>query len=204
MTTSRVLLVHGLWMRPASMAVLARRLAHEGFETEFIGYASSRERPTRAIRAITEAARRSPCHVIGHSLGGLMTLTALDAEPDLPVERVVCLGSPLCGSAAADGLARLPGVGRWLGTSRRLLRDGCRPWHGRAEVGSIAGTLPLGLGRVIGRIHGPNDGTVAVSETRLEGLADHLIVHATHSGLVLSPTAARQAATFLREGRFEH
>ncbi|MGY4517129.1 alpha/beta fold hydrolase [Lysobacter sp. HA18] len=204
MATSRVLLVHGLWMRPASMALLARRLGREDFETELIGYESSRQRPTHALRAISDAARRGPCHIVGHSLGGLMTLTALDAEPDLPVERVVCLGSPLCGSAAADGLARVPKLGRWLGHSRRLLRDGCHAWSGHAEVGSIAGTLPLGLGRVIGRIHGPNDGTVAVAETRLDGLTDHVIVHATHSGLVLSPTAARHVATFLREGRFQH
>ncbi|AXK71013.1 alpha/beta fold hydrolase [Lysobacter sp. TY2-98] len=204
MTTSRVLLVHGLWMRPASMAMLARRLAHQGFDVDFIGYASTRDSPAHAVERLATAAAKSPCHVVGHSLGGLVTLTALEAEPELPVERVVCLGSPLCGSAAATGMARLPGLRRWLGHSHGLLRDGCRPWRGRAAVGSIAGTLPLGLGRVVGRLRGPNDGTVAVSETRLEGLADHLVVRATHSGLVLSPTAARQTAAFLRDGHFEH
>lgn len=204
MTTSRVLLVHGLWMRPASMAMLARRLAHDGFEIDFVGYASARDRPALAVGRLARAAADGPCHVVGHSLGGLVALTALEAEPALPVERVVCLGSPLCGSAAADGVARLPGIGRWLGHSRGLLRNGCRPWRGRAQVGSIAGTLPFGLGQVIGHIRGPNDGTVAVSETRLDGLADHVAVHATHSGLVLSPTAARQTAAFLRDGRFMH
>lgn len=186
------------------MGLLARRLARDGFEVDYVGYASSKDRVTRALRSLADAVGETPCHVVGHSLGGLVTLAALEAEPGLPVERVVCLGSPLCGSAAANGTARLPVVGRWLGHSRHLLRDGCRPWRGRQQVGSIAGSLGFGLGRVVGRLQGPNDGTVAVSETRLEGLTDHVAVHATHSGLILSPTAARQVTAFLCDGRFIH
>jgi pimeloyl-ACP methyl ester carboxylesterase len=203
MTTHRVLLLHGLWMRPASLAVLARRLSRAGFAPERIGYASVRGGPALAIRDLARAARRSPCHVVAHSLGGLVTLAALEREPDLPIERVVCLGSPLCGSAAADGLARLPMIGATLGRSRELLREGCRPWQGRAQVGMIAGDRPLGLGQVLGRFDGDSDGTVAVAETRLAGLADHVVVPASHTGLVFSPLAARQAVAFLRDGRFE-
>ncbi|TZF82342.1 esterase/lipase family protein, partial [Cognatilysobacter lacus] len=98
--TSRVLLLHGLWMRPASMALLASRLARAGFAPERIGYASVRGNPEFAIRELQREMRSAPCHVVAHSLGGLVTLTALEREPDLPVLRVVCLGSPLCGSAA--------------------------------------------------------------------------------------------------------
>jgi pimeloyl-ACP methyl ester carboxylesterase len=140
--------------------------------------------------------------VVAHSLGGLVALTALEQHPSLPVRRVVCLGSPLCGSAAAEGVARLPLVGRTLGRSRDLLRAGCTPWRGRAEVGMVAGTLPFGLGQFLGKFDGPSDGTVSVAETRLDGLADHLVVRTSHTGLVLSPNVAREVATFLREGRF--
>ena len=42
-----------------------------------------------------------PLALLGHSLGGLIALEALNREPDLPVTRVVCLGSPLRGSHAA-------------------------------------------------------------------------------------------------------
>jgi pimeloyl-ACP methyl ester carboxylesterase len=204
MTIDRVLLLHGLWMRPASLAVLARRLSQAGFAPELIGYASVRGGPALAIRDIERAVRRGPCHVVAHSLGGLVTLAALEQQPALPIQRVVCLGSPLCGSAAADGLAKLPVIGASLGRSRELLRDGCRPWRGRAQVGMVAGNRPLGLGQVLGRFGGDSDGTVAVAETRLAGLADHVVVPASHTGLVFSPVAARQAVAFLRDGRFEH
>ena len=52
------------------------------------------------------------------------------------------------------------------------------------------------------RFDGPSDGTVAVAETRLPGLADHCLVAASHTGLVFSRPAAGQAAAFLRHGRF--
>lgn len=198
----RVLLVHGLWMRPASLALLGRRLRGDGFVPETIGYSTVRGGPAQAIPDLVRAAEQGPCHVVAHSLGGLVTLTALEAHPHLPVRRVVCLGSPLCGSAAAEGVARLPLVGRTLGRSRDLLRAGCKPWCGAAEVGMVAGTLPLGLGQFLGRFQGESDGTVAVAETRLDGLADHLVVRTSHTGLVLSPNVARDIAAFLRDGRF--
>lgn len=198
----RVVVLHGLWMRPVAMQLLAHRLRAAGFEPECVGYPSVRG-PARGVVALaTRVLRRAPCHVVAHSLGGVVTLTALDAEPDLPVERVVCLGSPLCGSSAADRVATLPVLGGALGHSHALLHRGCAAWHGRAQVGMIAGDRPIGLGRVFARIEGENDGAVAVAETRLEGLADHIVLPCSHTGLIFSPAAARQAIAFLRGGRF--
>lgn len=199
----RVVLLHGLWMRPATLGLLASRLSAAGYEPVRLGYSTVRGGPARAIPALVDLVDDGPCHVVAHSLGGLVTLTALEQHPHLPVQRVVCLGSPLCGSAAADGVARLPVVGRLLGDSRELLRSGCRPWRGEARVGMVAGSRPLGLGQFLGRFEGPSDGTVAVAETRLEGLADHIVLRASHTGLAFSPQVARQVVAFLREGRFE-
>ncbi len=64
--------------------------------------------------------------------------------------------------------------------------------------------MPHGLGSLLGAIGDASDGTVALDETRLPGLADHCVVAASHSGLVFSPEAARQTAAFLRDGRFRH
>ena len=44
--------------------------------------------------------------------------------------------------------------------------------------------------------------TALPAETRLPGLADHCVVQASHSGLVLSPEVADLTAAFLRAGRF--
>lgn len=197
-----VILLHGLWMRPASMAVLARRLAQAGYEVERLGYRTVIGGPERAIAELARRVRERPAHIVAHSLGGLVSLSALERHPELPVQRVVCLGSPLCGSAAAQGLARLPLGRATLGRSAGLLHGGCAPWRGRAEVGMVAGTRPLGLGQVLGRFDGDSDGTVAVAETRLQGLADHVVLPASHTGLLFSAPAARQVLAFLEHGRF--
>ena len=68
----------------------------------------------------------------------------------------------------------------------------------------IAGNVPHGLGALFARFDERHDGTVAVAETRLPGLADHCVVAASHSGLVFSAEAARQALAFLEDGRFRH
>ncbi|MDR0183500.1 esterase/lipase family protein [Lysobacter arvi] len=198
----QVLLIHGLWMPRLSMQWLARRLRELGFATELFGYPTIAGGPQAALPLLARRLREHPAHVLAHSLGGLVTLSALESEPDLPVRRVVCLGSPLRGSAAARTLAGQAWTRAYLGRSARLLRTGCPPWHGRADVGVIAGRTPLGLGRYFGRFDGDNDGTVAVEETRLDGLADHVVIPTSHTGLLFSPDALRLAVGFFRDGRF--
>lgn len=198
-----VLLVHGIWNARAWLAPFALRLRAEGLAPSVFGYASVwRDPETAGDRLIAHLRRHPVSHLVGHSLGGLVILEALRRAPDLPVQRVVCLGSPLRGSAAAAGLAARPPLGLALGRSRALLERGCPPWTGAAEVGVIAGDRAKGLGGLFATLDGASDGTVAVAETRLEGLTDHCVLPASHSGLVLSAEVAARTARFLREGRF--
>lgn len=200
---SRLLLVHGLhnarwWLRP-----LAARLRHAGFEPEPFGYASVFGGPERAIPALVERLRAAPVHgVVGHSLGGLIALEALRRAPDVAVPRVVCLGSPLRGSRSARNLTARAWTRPLLGRSAALLREGLPDWDGTAALGVVAGDVAQGMGRLCARFDGTSDGTVALDETRLPGLADHCVVHCSHTGLVFSAEAAAQAAHFLRHGRF--
>ncbi len=133
--------------------------------------------PVRAERLVEHLRRKPTAWLVGHSLGGLVILEALRRAPDLPVERVVCLGSPLNGSGVAAALGARPGLAWSLGRSRDLLVRGCAPWDGRAEVGVVAGGRARGVGGLLTRLDGPSDGTVAVSETRLPGIADHCVGH---------------------------
>lgn len=71
------------------------------------------------------------------------------------------------------------------------------------EVGMIAGAKGRGLGQVIRKFDGLHDGTVAVWETRIPGLAEHLVVPVSHTGLVFSQVVADHTANFLENGRFE-
>ena len=202
--TARVLLVHGIWNAKSWLAPLARRLRHEGFDVDVFGYPSILGGPEPAIAALIERLEASPpVHLVGHSLGGLIGLEALRLAPGLPVRRMVCLGSPLCGSGAARSLGRRAWTAPVLGRSGALLQTGCVPWDGHVPVAMVAGNVARGIGRLITRFDGASDGTVGLEETRLPGLAAHCVVPASHTGLVFSADAAHQAACFLRHGRFE-
>ena len=199
----RVILLHGLWMVGATMWPLARRLRAQGFEPEIPGYRSISASPQVAIDALLGRLRAGgPAHVVGHSMGGLIALRALAAGPEIPVGRVLCLGSPLCGSAAAAGLSKRSLSRVYFGHSTGILLEGCATAPERVEVGMIAGSAPHGLGRLFGRFEGEHDGTVAVAETRAPWLAGHLVLRTSHMGMLLSREVAAQAGCFLREGRF--
>lgn len=203
--TSRVLVLHGIWNARAWVAPLASRLRKAGFETRVFGYSSILGGPEAAIPMLIGQLRGQPAtHLVGHSLGGLVALEALRREPALPVPRLVCLGSPLGGSGAARALARRDWLAPALGRSGSLLQRGCEPWAGSTEIGMVAGNVRRGLGQFFARFDGDSDGTVAVAETRLQGLKDHCVVASSHSGLVFSAAAAAQAAYFLHHGHFMH
>jgi len=90
-----------------------------------------------------------------------------------------------------------------LGRSAGLLQEGVGCWRGRAQVGVVAGCVRHGLGALFAGFDGDHDGTVAVPETRLEGITDHVVIDASHSGLLFSADAANQAIAFLRAGHFQ-
>lgn len=206
--TDHVILLHGLWMRGFALAVLDRRLMEEGFQVhrfDYLSVGSTQESVLDRLRARMRewSDETQTVHLVGHSLGGLLALRACSGTDALPQGRIVCLGSPLLGSAAARAFA---GWGRGgealLGHNRQLLEQGFDRWDGPREVGMVAGSVPLGLGSVIGHFEGEHDGTVSVAETRLPGLTDHCVVESNHTSLLFSVDVARLSAEFLNHGRF--
>lgn len=203
--TPPVLLLHGIWMRGFTLASLARRLREAGFASvDTFDYASVGGTPVAATERLADriAARTGVVHLVGHSLGGMLAVDLAGRAAVKNCGRVVCLGSPLLGSAAARGIARLPAM-RWaMGRSADVLVNGFERWQGEGDLGVIAGRMPIGLGRLVGVLDGPHDGTVSIAETRLPGITDHCVVDASHAGLVFSAEVAELTAAFLRSGRF--
>lgn len=197
------------------MAPLRSRLVNDfQFAAEPFSYASvsgSMVDHVKALREFAQGHRADRLHFIGHSLGGLVVLKLLEATADLPPGRAVLLGSPLQGSRAAQGLARWPLGRAMLGITMRdefLPAESLEPqspariWDGRREVGVIAGSAGLGLGRLVASLDGDNDGTVMVAETQLPGAKDHIVLPVTHTGMLFSAEVGRQCAEFLRTGKF--
>jgi len=205
--TRDVVLVHGLWVPALVMTPLGAMLARAGHRMHLFGYFGRKASlAAHAARLADFVRARAPrgAHVIGHSLGGLVVLEAFARAPGLAVGRVVLLGTPARGCLAGRRLAHTD-WGRWiLGASETLWHEGRAARWPRAEpLGVVAGTRVLGLGRVLGRLPGANDGVVRVEETEVEGMRDRLILPVGHSEMVVSPRVARAVRGFLEHGKFD-
>jgi pimeloyl-ACP methyl ester carboxylesterase len=204
-----VVLLHGLWMPGIVMSPLASRLADQGFRTHVFDYAS-RKKPIaahaeRLARFARDVGGGAPVHFVGHSLGGLVVLAALAGPNPPPVASTVLLGTPAQGCMAGRRLGQVA-PGRWmLGESAPLWKEGrVSQWDRRAPLGVIAGSVPIGLARALGRLPGVNDGVVRLEETEVEGMAERIVLPVGHTELIFSARVAAQTAQFLRHGRFSH
>jgi pimeloyl-ACP methyl ester carboxylesterase len=202
-----VVLVNGLWLGDPALWLLARRLRQAGFQTFSFSYPSVRQDLRVNAAQLHEFLARVPgatVHLIGYSLGGLVIRALFRFHPGQRPGRVVLLGSPQQGSRAAMTLSASAFGRRLIGRSLADLNAGTpQAWDWPArEIGAIAGSLPFGLGRLVGRLSGPNDGTVLVSEAVPAVAHDRLVLRVSHAGLLFMPAVARQAAAFLRSGRF--
>jgi len=205
-----VVYVHGLWLTGIEGALLRKRLAEElDADTRAFSYASVKSSVSTNAQALGKfllRLRADTLHLVGHSLGGLVILKLFEsnATDQLPPGRIVFLGSPLNGSRSAQNLARLP-LGTTLlgrGVREELLIPRERCWRGQRDLGVIAGSLSVGLGKLVGARGAPNDGTIFVDETRLPGISQHLVMPVSHTGLPFSKSVARQTGAFLRSGKF--
>ncbi|WP_405242942.1 esterase/lipase family protein [Lentisalinibacter salinarum] len=208
---SALVLVHGLWLGGWALKRLARRLREAGRDDVHIfswpTISHGLDANAQNLRAF--AAHLEPARIdwVGHSLGGVLILRTLAGWGEAPPGRIVCLGSPLTGSRSAERLSSF-GLGRRL-TGRSIaggvLESSAAEWCPpdlAARTGVIAGSRGMGAGRLLGRLEPPHDGTVRVAETKLPGIADHLVLNVTHTGLLFSRAAAAAAETFLRRGKF--
>jgi len=201
-----VILLHGLWVPAVVMRPLAARLDAAGFRCHLFSY-FGRARPLQAHadRLARFAHEVGPAHFVGHSLGGLVLLEALQRHRELRVGRVVLLGTPARGNFAARRLDRL-GWGRWfLGATQPLWAEGRATHWARPEpLGVIAGTLPIGLGHLLGALPGANDGVVRLDETEVEGMRQRIVLRVGHSAMLLSARVAAQVVAFLRDAHFTY
>jgi pimeloyl-ACP methyl ester carboxylesterase len=208
-----VILVHGLWMNGLELTMLGHRLRHEhGYAVRTFSYPTMRGsvpdicRDLAAFSAssVDDAGDRR-VHFVGHSLGGVLVYRTLaECGAARFGGNAVLLGAPVNGSKAARGAARFPALRPLLGphVMSELAEPPPRRWAGPNAVGAIAGTLRMGTGQFFAHFDEDNDGTVAVSETRIPGLADHRVLPHSHFGMLYARDVAAEVAHFLRHGRF--
>lgn len=213
-----VVLLHGIGHSRWNMYGVERAMRREGFEVLNITYPSRKQ--DIAVSAAFLRARleregtwRGPgrVHFVTHSMGGLVTRRYLEEyrsgiAPE-KLGRVVMIAPPNGGSEVADLLKNFPPY-RWsFGpagqelTTAAQMQSAAAPYY---TLGIIAGSRkwPYVAARFV--IPGAHDGRVAVERTKLAGMADHVVLPATHSFISWKPAVHRQVAHFIKNGRFEH
>lgn len=202
-----VVLVHGLYMHGTGTKILSNWLRKAGFETSEFSYSTVKADLDTNAEKLYEHMQKLEApivHAVGHSLGGVLLQHMYDTHQYSKPGRVVALGSPFLGSQVARTLDKNPIASAMLGKSMaNLLQSGERKWTTNHDLGIIAGTVSVGLGSILPKmLESPNDGTVAVSETKLPGCKEHITVPVSHTALIFSSKTSDKVISFLKEGRF--
>jgi pimeloyl-ACP methyl ester carboxylesterase len=199
---SAVVLAGGLWMPGMGMALLGARLGRRGFSTHIFQYSGRDSLEGNVERLSRHARARGKVHFVGHSLGGVLIFDMLSRHPELDAGSVVLLGAPVRGCLMGRRLA-MAKLGRWMvGETAARWTDCEARWSRPEPLGVIAGTLPLGLGRLMGALPGANDGVVRVEETTVEGMAQRVVLPLGHSFMLASAQVAGLVERFFATRRF--
>lgn len=169
----KVVLIHGLGRTPLSLLSLEHRLQQLGWHTEQFGYAATLESYDRIVDRLRTRlhmiAQEGVYGIVAHSLGGLLTRSALGLANIAAPKHIVMLGTPNRSPRLAAHAWNLHPF-RWFAgqCGLNLVSPGFfeKLPHPPSPYTIVAGTIgPRGFLSPFG--HETNDGIVALSETRI-------------------------------------
>ena len=212
-TNDYVVLLHGIGRTHHVMSKMEQHLLSQGYDVYNDSYPSTSfsieklgEQIWQRVQARCSDVSKK-IHFVGHSMGGLIVRWMLAQYQLENVGRVVMLGTPNQGSRLVDLLKRFKFYHRRFGPSGQQLG---------AKGGAVFDHLPpvdYDVG-VIARdrtvdwffswfvLPGKNDGKLTTEETKLEGMKDHIVLHAAHPFMPSNPGVMEQTEHFLRLGAF--
>jgi pimeloyl-ACP methyl ester carboxylesterase len=208
-----VVLLHGMCRTADSMRKMEAALQQVGFCVLNVDYPSR----TASVEELSDAAigqaLANPVikdcvkvNFVTHSLGGILVRSYFKRHPLTRLGRVVMLGPPNQGSEVVDELGawwlfrKLNGpAGGELGTGSDSTPNKLGPVN--FELGVIAGDRSINWINS-GMIKGRDDGKVSVERTKVAGMKEHVVVHATHPFLMTNKAAIDYTIRFLKTGTF--
>jgi hypothetical protein len=210
-----VILLHGMGRSPVLFRDMERALRTAGFDAVAISYPSlTKDIAGHAdqVEHLLEGARDvEKVSFVSHSLGGLVVREVLSRSgapgahtwrDELALGRVVMIAPPNQGSELAESVADLPPY-HWIGgpaAGEIAAGPPFAPVSPEIEVAIIAGGTDGGNG-FNPLLSENNDGVVTVSETRLPGASDHIVVRALHTVIAGDPQTIAATRKFLETGR---
>ena len=209
-----VVLLHGLARTATSMNKMQRELEKAGYTTANIDY-PSRDYTVEELAAIAVPEGLAACrahegvtriHFVTHSLGGILVRQYLSENEIDELGRVVMLGPPNQGSAAVDELSDVPGFDWLNGPAGRQLGKGdasvpLRLGPANFELGVIAGNRTIDpITSAV--LENPDDGRVSVTDTKLDGMADFVVVDHSHAFMMRMRRPIELTKAFLETGSF--
>lgn len=208
-----VVMLHGIARSARSFRKMQGALEAVGFATLNIDYQSRAKSLEALVADIHPAVSRfaarvdGPVNFVAHSMGGLLTRAYLAKYRPDRLGRVLLLGPPNNGSEIADRFGHLALYRAFFGPAGRQLTTAP---DAATRAMLPAPTYPLGI--IAGNrsvypiasrfLPSPNDGRVSVASTRLDGMADHIVISTAHPLLVRDARAIAQTIAFLQNGRF--
>jgi len=162
-----------------------------------------------AIGAALQDPRLKNCskvHFVTHSLGGILVRSYFKHYEDARLSRVVMLGPPNQGSEVVDT------IGSWWLVKQLHGPAGNELGTDNASTPNTLGAVDFELGVIAGdrsinwinsmMLEGPDDGKVSVERTRVNGMQEHITVHATHPYLMKNNEVIEATIRFLKTGSF--
>ena len=190
MKNEAVVFIHGIWMKGFELLYLSRKIKKSGYQTYHFHYpslfktpAQNAERLNRFLLSINEPV----IHLVAHSLGGIVALHLLNQYKQNRLGKVIMLGTPIKGSAAAKNINQRWWLKWLLGKSRAQgLLGGIPHWPGDQDIYMIAGNKGLGMGKVLAyrAMQKESDGTVNLDETQAGFLKQHSIFPYSHFSML--------------------
>jgi len=205
--------IHGLGETPLIMMPVEWMFRAAGYEVWNLSYPSTlypiADLARTYIAPELDRAAGRRMHVVTHSLGGVLLHDCLQRHRPPLLGRVVMTSPGLRGSEALEVYRHHP--------LYRLVY-GPAAWEGGIEDDAFARRLPPTVDYDLGVIAGsvsldplansfipwPHDGKISAGRTRLDGLADHVVLPLPHDLMSVHPLALAQIWSFIRYGTFRH